>query len=161
MQHAGSLYPKREKEIPSPLLSENGLLCRAPLTRVCVCVCVFVCVCLCVCLCVCVCCVCLCVFVCVCLCVCVCMCVFVYVCVCVCVRVCAHRTRASCAQSLQSCPTLCDPMGCSPPGSPVHGVLQARRLERVARPSSRGSSPPRDGICVSYVTGTGRRALHH
>ena len=32
----------------------------------------------------------------------------------------------------QSCPTLCDPMDCSPPGSSVHGILQARILERVA-----------------------------
>ena len=36
------------------------------------------------------------------------------------------------AESLQSCLTLCDPMGCSPPGSPVHGILQARTLEWVA-----------------------------
>ena len=39
----------------------------------------------------------------------------------------------------QSCPTLCDPMDCSPPGS-VHGILQARILEWVAIPFSRGSS---------------------
>ena len=45
------------------------------------------------------------------------------------------------AQSLQSCPTLCNPMDSSPPGSSVHGILQARTLEWVARPSSRGSSP--------------------
>ena len=36
------------------------------------------------------------------------------------------------AASLQSCPTLCNPMDCSPPGSPVHGILQARTLEWVA-----------------------------
>ena len=36
--------------------------------------------------------------------------------------------------------TLCDPMDCSPPGSSVHGILQARILEWVAMPSSRGSS---------------------
>ena len=47
-----------------------------------------------------------------------------------------------CAQSLQS--TLCDPMGCSPPGSSVHGLLQARTLEWAAIPFSRGSSQPRD-----------------
>ena len=40
----------------------------------------------------------------------------------------------------QSCPTLCDPMGCSPTGSSVHGILQARILEWVAFPFSRGSS---------------------
>ena len=36
------------------------------------------------------------------------------------------------AKSLQSCPTLCDPIDCSPPGSPVTGILQARTLEWVA-----------------------------
>ena len=41
----------------------------------------------------------------------------------------------------QSCPTLCDPVDCSPPGSSVHGILQARILEWGARPSSRGSEP--------------------
>ena len=40
-------------------------------------------------------------------------------------------------------PTL-GPVDCSPPGFSVHGILQARTLERVAMPSSRGSSPPRD-----------------
>jgi len=44
------------------------------------------------------------------------------------------------AKLLQSCPMLCDPMDCSPPGSSVHGILQARTLEWVAMPSSRGSS---------------------
>ena len=48
------------------------------------------------------------------------------------------------AKSLESCPTLCDCMNCSPPGSSVHGILQARTVEWVAMPSSRGSSPPRD-----------------
>ena len=48
-----------------------------------------------------------------------------------------------CAKSLQSCPTLCDSMDCSPPGSSVHGTPQARMLEWVSRPSSRGSSWPR------------------
>ena len=38
------------------------------------------------------------------------------------------------AKSLQSCPTLCDPMDCRPPGSSVHGTLQARILEWVAMP---------------------------
>ena len=40
------------------------------------------------------------------------------------------------AKLLQSCPTLCDPMDCSPPGSSVHGILQARILEWVAMPFS-------------------------
>ena len=39
---------------------------------------------------------------------------------------------AAAAASLQSCPTLCDPIDGSPPGSPVPGILQARTLERVA-----------------------------
>ena len=39
---------------------------------------------------------------------------------------------AAAAKSLQSCPTLCDPMDCSPPGFSVHGILQARTLEWVA-----------------------------
>ena len=42
-----------------------------------------------------------------------------------------------CAQSLQSRPTLCDPMECNLPGSSVHGILQARTLEWVAISSSR------------------------
>ena len=46
------------------------------------------------------------------------------------------------------CPTLCEPMDCSQPGSSVHGILQARILEWVAIPLSRGSSWPRDQIQV-------------
>ena len=56
-------------------------------------------------------------------------------------------------QSLQSCPTLWDAMDCSPPGSSVHGILQARILEWVAMPSSRGSSWPRNRTCVSCIAG--------
>ena len=48
---------------------------------------------------------------------------------------------------------LCDPMDCSPPGSSVHGILQARILEWVAIPFSRGSSQPRDRTLVSYIAG--------
>ena len=48
------------------------------------------------------------------------------------------------AKSLQLCPTLCNPMGCSPPGSSVLGILQARVLQWVAMPSSRESSQARD-----------------
>ena len=44
----------------------------------------------------------------------------------------------------QSCPTLCDPMDCSPPGSSLRGILQARILEWDAIASSRESSQPRD-----------------
>ena len=42
------------------------------------------------------------------------------------------RTAAAAAKSLQSCPTLCDPIDGSPPGSPVPGILQAGTLEWVA-----------------------------
>ena len=49
-----------------------------------------------------------------------------------------------CAKLLQSCLTLCKPVDRSPPGSTVHAILQARILEWVAMPSSRGSSQPRD-----------------
>ena len=45
-----------------------------------------------------------------------------------------------CAKLLQLCPTLCDPMDCSLPGCSVHGILQARILERVAISFSRGLS---------------------
>ena len=41
-------------------------------------------------------------------------------------------TAAAAAKSLQSCPTLCNPIDGSPPGSPVPGILQARTLEWVA-----------------------------
>ena len=53
----------------------------------------------------------------------------------------------------QSCPTLCDPTDCSPPGSSVHGVSQARILEWVAIPFSRGSSQPKDQTQVFCITG--------
>ena len=53
------------------------------------------------------------------------------------------------AKLLQLCPTLCDPMDFSPPSSLVHGILQARILEWVAMPSSRGTSQPRDWTWVS------------
>ena len=62
-----------------------------------------------------------------------------------------------CAKSLQSCLTHCDPMDCSPPGSSVHGILQARILEWVAMPSSRGPSRPRDRISICIV----RQVLYH
>ena len=53
----------------------------------------------------------------------------------------------------QSCLTLCDPMDSSSPGSSVHGILQARILEWVAIPFSRGSSWPRDQTLVSCIPG--------
>ena len=62
------------------------------------------------------------------------------VCVCVCV----------CSVS-QSCQTLCNPMDCSPPGSPVHGLFQAGILEWVAISFSRGFSQSGDQTCVSCI----------
>ena len=53
----------------------------------------------------------------------------------------------------QSCLTLCDPVGCSSPGSSVHGISQARILEWVAIPFSRGSSWPRYQTLVSCIPG--------
>ena len=53
----------------------------------------------------------------------------------------------------QSCPTLCDPMDCSPPGSSVHEIFQARILQWVAISFSRGSSQPRDRTQVSCAAG--------
>jgi len=65
------------------------------------------------------------------------------------------------AKSLQSCLTLCNPMDCSQPGSSVHGILQARILEWVAMPSSRGYCQPRDQTQVSYASCIGRWLLYH
>ena len=61
-------------------------------------------------------------------------------------RACLH------AKSLQSCPTLCYPMDCSPPGSSGHADSpgKCKILEWDVRPSSRGSSQPRDQTHVSY-----------
>ena len=54
------------------------------------------------------------------------------------------HVHTQCAKSLQSCLTLWGPMDCSPSGSSVHGIFQARTLEWVAMPFSRRSSQPRD-----------------
>ena len=56
-----------------------------------------------------------------------------------------------CGQLLQLCPTLCDPLDCSLPGSSVPGISQARILEWSAMPFSRGSSQPRDQTRVSCL----------
>ena len=82
-----------------------------------------------------------------------------------------HQREATCAQNAgvfnlrvcsvaQLCLTLCDPVDCTPPGSSVHGILQARIPEWVAMPSSRGSSPPRNRTWVSYVSCIGRRVVY-
>ena len=56
---------------------------------------------------------------------------------------------------------LLDPVDCSPPGSSVRGILQARILKWVAMPSSRGSSRPRDQTHVFHVSCTGGQVLYH
>ena len=64
------------------------------------------------------------------------------------------------AKSLQSCPTLYNPMDCSPPDSSVHGILQAKILEWIAL-FSRESSQPQDRTHVSYVFCIGRWVLYN
>ena len=66
---------------------------------------------------------------------------------------CPHgaKIKTTRVKSLQSCLTLCDPIDCSPPGSPVYEILQVRILEWVARLSSRASSRARDGTCISCL----------
>ena len=68
--------------------------------------------------------------------------VYMYMCICIAESLCCppetittlliSYAAAATAKSLQSCPTLCDPIDGSPPGSPVPGILQARTLEWVA-----------------------------
>ena len=76
------------------------------------------------------------------------------------------RVRSAAAKSLQSCPTMCDPLDGSPPGSPVPGILQARILEWVTIAFSRTSSQPRDPTWVSctadrfFTIWTTREALY-
>ena len=55
------------------------------------------------------------------------------------------------------CLTLCDPMGCSPPGSSVHGISQARIMEWVGISFSRRSSRLRDQTCISCISCVGRQ----
>ena len=64
------------------------------------------------------------------------------------------------AKSLQSCVILRDSMDCSPPGSSVHGTLQARILEWVTMPSSRGSSQLRDQNCISGISCIDRQVVY-
>ena len=63
------------------------------------------------------------------------------------------RLKESESEVTQSCPTLCDPMDCSLSGSSVHGIFQARVLERIAISFSRGSSQPRNQTWVSHFAG--------
>ena len=66
-----------------------------------------------------------------------------------------------CCLVAKSCPTICDPMDCSPPGSSVYGISQARILEWVAISFSRGYSQPRDLTCISCASCVGRWFLYH
>ena len=61
----------------------------------------------------------------------------------------------------QSCPILCDPVDCSPPGSSVHGIILARILELVTISFSRGSSLPRDHTHISCSSCIVRQILYH
>ena len=65
----------------------------------------------------------------------------------------------TCVLCAQSCPTLCDPLDCSPAGSFIHGIFQARILEWVATSYSRGSFWPRDRTRVSCNSCLGRQIL--
>ena len=66
-----------------------------------------------------------------------------------------------CVLVSQWCPTLCDSLDHSPPGSSVHGILQARILEQVAMPLSRGSFRPSDQTQVSYTDRQIQYCLSH
>ena len=102
---------------------------------------------------------------------------FGYVRVCMCLYVCtctysvvsdwSDLAHAKCFLALrgacmpaESCLTPRDPMDCSPPGSAVHGILEARILVWVTSSSSRGSSWPRDQTCLSCVSDIGSQILY-
>ena len=65
----------------------------------------------------------------------------------------SHLTRTVKILVVESCPTLCDPTDCSPPGSSVHGILQARILGWVAISFSTGSSWPKNWTQVFCIGG--------
>ena len=71
------------------------------------------------------------------------------------------RRESATAAEKGSVMTLRDPMHCSPPGSSVHGLLQARILEQVTISFSKGSSQPRDGTWVSCICCFGRQFLYY
>ena len=75
-------------------------------------------------------------------------------------RVCV-RVRVYVCVCAQLCWTLCNPVDCSLSGSSVCGILQARILEWLAIPSSKGSSQPKDLTLISCVSCIGRRILYH
>ena len=64
-----------------------------------------------------------------------------------------------CAQMLQLCLTLCDPVDCSLPGFSVREIFQAGKPEWVALPSLGGSPSPRDQTRISCISCIGRRIL--
>ena len=70
-----------------------------------------------------------------------------------------HPAYLTSVQSIQLCPTLCNPMDCSPPDSSVYGIFQVRILEWISIFFSRGSSWFRDETHISWVSCTGRRIL--
>ena len=72
---------------------------------------------------------------------------------CIYIHMCINICACMCAKSLQSYLTLCDPEDWGPPGSSLHGFLQARILEWVATPVFRGSSLTRDQTQVSCIAG--------
>ena len=80
--------------------------------------------------------------------VCIFMCIYYYMCTHT--YICIHTYGVLVSKS---CPTLCDAMDCSPAGSSVHGILQARILEWVSISFSRGSSQPRNWTWVSCIAG--------
>ena len=64
-----------------------------------------------------------------------------------------RKVKESESEVSQSCPTLCDPMDCSLPGSSIHGIFQARILEWVTISFSRRSSQLRDWTWVCHIVG--------
>ena len=80
--------------------------------------------------------------------------------VCVCVRE-RERVRVCVCSVTQPCLTLWDRMDCSPPGSSVHGISQARILELAAISYSRGSSQTRDRTCIFCISCISRQILYH
>ena len=66
-----------------------------------------------------------------------------------------------CAKSLQSCPVLCNPMDCSPPGSSGHGFSRQEYWSRLSFPPPGHLPDLRDRTCVSYVSCNGRQVLYH
>ena len=70
-----------------------------------------------------------------------------------------HPAYLTLVQSIQLCPTFCNPMDCSPPDSSVHGIFQVRILEWIAIFFSRGSSWSKDETHIYWVSCFGRRIL--